>query len=76
VPGGSVFAEDPYKKPQQKVDSGEAFVVGIYLFGRFEFIDANAAVRAYPVFGQIGKCGSGSNAVVGVTQFRIIDIVA
>jgi hypothetical protein len=54
--------------------SGRA-VVPVSIFGR-KFVFSYAALRAYPVVGQIFKGSSGGNTVVGIADRRVVHITA
>ena len=49
---------------------------GLHLFLSREILLANATDGAHPVVGQVLEGGAGGYTVVGVAQFRIIDITA
>lgn len=46
------------------------------LFHDFKHVFADTAEGAYPIVGNILKCGSGSDASVGITYFGVIDPLA
>ena len=46
------------------------------LFCRYKFIFASAAQGAYPIFGKIFKSGARGDAIVGISDFRIVHITA
>jgi hypothetical protein len=46
-----------------------------YLLHLFEVALVGAAQRADPIFRDIVKSGTGGNATIGVTQFRVIDVI-
>lgn len=49
-------------------------VLVVVINAGLEHILAYAAFRAYPVSRKICKCGSGSDAVLGISFFRIIGV--